>query len=481
MARQEEDKAMEGLLRRSLARDAAAQPCPDAEIFAAYMERSLSAGETSRCELHFSQCARCREQIAAMVRLGEAVAGEKNGAKAAEARRRAWALGWHWLAPAAVLLTFALVWFIRYRVQTRTEGHIWTDGLVAVNRPPANPSPAPPATLGRTGPTHQAESTVSKTQAASPTPAVSAPAIADSTRGMRAREELRKESEPKQSGGEALNGIVAGAEGQTAPSRVSGAAGNFKLIAPQPAPAAAPKVAAAAPELKNAAPIVSSTPPVGSNSAGAQVEQAPKAMAETVEVTSAAPIVSGEAGGAGSGTVAGTGGAKAGELSGSQNTNELTVMDAASSQKQMTKLQAYGKKPAKKANAVGNPAMTTAQPVTVYSVIPTPVPGIKWRIASEGFVERTQDGGATWQGTLIEEGAQWEAGSAPTTKICWIVGNNGLIYVTKDSKTWKKISPPGAFDFVSVMATDASNVTVTAADGLKYATSNGGKKWRQVQ
>jgi len=200
-----------------------------------------------------------------------------------------------------------------------------------------------------------------------------------------------------------------------------------------------------------------------------------------VEVTSAAPIVSGAAGGAGSGAAAGTGGAKAQEIGGRQNANEITVMDAASSQKQMTKLQAYDKKSAKKANAAGNPAVTSAQSVTVYSVIPTPVPGIEWRIAAEGFVERTQDGGATWQGTLIEEGAQWKAGSAPTTKICWIVGNNGLIYVTKDSKTWKKISPPGAFDFVSVTATDASNVTVTAADGLKYATTNGGKKWRQVQ
>lgn len=484
MARQEEDKAMEGLLRRSLARDAAAQPCPDADIFAAYVERSLPADETARYELHFSQCARCREQIAAMVRLGEAEAAEKSGAESREARRRMWALGWHWLAPAAVVLTFALVWFIRYRVQTRTAGHIWTDGLVAVNRPPANPSAPPPEPSVGPAPTHQAESTLSKSQAASPAHVGSGPAITDSTRGLRAKEEMPRKSESKQANGagvERLNGNVAEANRQVAPTRVSGAAGNFKLIAPQPAPAGAPKVAAAAPELKNAAPMVSSTPPVRSNSAGAQVAEAPKSMNETVEVTSAAPIVTGAAGGAASGTAAGASGAQTQEMGGSQNANEISVMDAATSQQQLEKMQASNKKSAKKANAEVNSVMVTAQSVTVYPVIATPAPAIEWRIGADGFVERTQDGGATWQGALIEGGVQLEAGSAPTTKICWIVGGNGLIYVTKDSKKWKKITPPGAFDFVSVSATDASNATVTTADGLKYATTNGGKKWRLVQ
>src|SRR5580704_12177843 len=62
------------VLRRSLASSPGAEEaCPDPEILAAYSERSLDADETARFELHFSHCARCREQLAAMVRSGELV------------------------------------------------------------------------------------------------------------------------------------------------------------------------------------------------------------------------------------------------------------------------------------------------------------------------------------------------------------------------------------------------------------------------
>ena len=75
MAAREEDKAMAGLLRRSLAQDAGAGSdsgnCPEPEILAAYFDRALDAEETARYDLHFSRCSfagnswrRWREQAA---------------------------------------------------------------------------------------------------------------------------------------------------------------------------------------------------------------------------------------------------------------------------------------------------------------------------------------------------------------------------------------------------------------------------------
>jgi hypothetical protein len=91
----ERDKPAADLLRRTLAAPAGASgsdidACPDPEILAAYFERSLDADEIARCNLHFSQCARCREQLAAMVRSGE-FAGAVD-----EKRARPPVVGWNW-------------------------------------------------------------------------------------------------------------------------------------------------------------------------------------------------------------------------------------------------------------------------------------------------------------------------------------------------------------------------------------------------
>src|ERR1700722_10406362 len=78
MASRDDDKLMAGMLRRNLAhssvRETAApgNDCPPPDILAAYYEHSLGEDESTRYELHFSNCASCREQLAAMVRAEEA-------------------------------------------------------------------------------------------------------------------------------------------------------------------------------------------------------------------------------------------------------------------------------------------------------------------------------------------------------------------------------------------------------------------------
>jgi photosystem II stability/assembly factor-like uncharacterized protein len=122
-------------------------------------------------------------------------------------------------------------------------------------------------------------------------------------------------------------------------------------------------------------------------------------------------------------------------------------------------------------------AAQTAEQVAVEPLIRTPDPKILWRIAEDGFVERSEDAGATWHGQLPNSNARLVAGSAPGPAICWFVGDDGAILLTVDAAHWQTIRPPVRADLAAVTALDASSAIVTAADGRKFATANRGKTW----
>jgi len=132
----DQDKPAADLLRRSLVSPAGApasgvDACPDPEILAAYSERSLDTDETARYELHFSQCARCREQLAALVRAGDSATTTKE-----KRLGRAWIWDWPWLAwPVTAALVLAGVLVARRAVQRPAE-----QSLVAMNQPAAPPA-----------------------------------------------------------------------------------------------------------------------------------------------------------------------------------------------------------------------------------------------------------------------------------------------------------------------------------------------------
>src|SRR5271156_4498201 len=145
MAAREEDKAMAGLLRRSLAQDAGAgsgsgEDCPGPEILAAYFDRALDPQETARYELHFSRCSVCREQLAAMARAAEtsgafgAGEAEKNTASAWD-----WLVGPRWLMPAAAALVALLVFA---GIAWRMWKPVGSANQIAMVRPDAVPSPS---------------------------------------------------------------------------------------------------------------------------------------------------------------------------------------------------------------------------------------------------------------------------------------------------------------------------------------------------
>jgi len=110
-------------------------------------------------------------------------------------------------------------------------------------------------------------------------------------------------------------------------------------------------------------------------------------------------------------------------------------------------------------------------------VIHSPDPKILYRIARGGFIERSDDAGATWLGQLLNASAEFTTGSSSAPEICWLVGRAGIIYRTDDGKSWKKIPSPTASDFTAVVANSASSATVTATDSKSWSTDDAGDTW----
>src|SRR5271168_5084397 len=167
--KRDKEKQAADLLRRSLAAPAGAPgsgigACPDPEILAAYAEHSLDADEASRWNLHFSQCARCREQLAVLVRSGPPTGTAVE--KPSRAPGRAWTADWdwRWIAPAT-----AMVLFLAVVALFRTPHQPAEQPLVAMNQP-APPPAAPPA------------DTIAKSESApsANAPAPNSPSAADS-------------------------------------------------------------------------------------------------------------------------------------------------------------------------------------------------------------------------------------------------------------------------------------------------------------
>ena len=110
-------------------------------------------------------------------------------------------------------------------------------------------------------------------------------------------------------------------------------------------------------------------------------------------------------------------------------------------------------------------------------VVVAPDPNLRWRISGTA-IERSTDGGRNWQGQTVEGAGGILAGAAPSATVCWLVGRAGLVLLTSDGQTWRRIEfPVASADLVAVTAQDAQTATLTAADGRNYRTVDGGRTW----
>jgi hypothetical protein len=100
-----------------------------------------------------------------------------------------------------------------------------------------------------------------------------------------------------------------------------------------------------------------------------------------------------------------------------------------------------------------------------------------WRVQPDGAIERTVDGGATWVSQDITAAAAIRAGRSPSRDVVWMVGGDGTVLLSTDGRTWLRRNVGETVALVDVAPVDAMTATVTAADGRKYSTLDGGVTW----
>jgi photosystem II stability/assembly factor-like uncharacterized protein len=107
-------------------------------------------------------------------------------------------------------------------------------------------------------------------------------------------------------------------------------------------------------------------------------------------------------------------------------------------------------------------------------------PASRWRILPRGAVQRSADGGATWetQNTGVSEALS--AGVSPSPSVCWLVGPGGIVLLSTDGRSWKRVAFPEAVRLVAVRATDDLTARVTTADGREFVTEDGGRTWTKA-
>jgi hypothetical protein len=102
-----------------------------------------------------------------------------------------------------------------------------------------------------------------------------------------------------------------------------------------------------------------------------------------------------------------------------------------------------------------------------------------WRLAG-GAVERSIDGGVSWTSRFRPADSTLRAVSGPSLTVCWAVGNEGAVHRTRDGETWTRVAFPERVPLVAVHAIDGERAVVTAADGRRFETADGGLTWRSI-
>ena len=131
------------------------------------------------------------------------------------------------------------------------------------------------------------------------------------------------------------------------------------------------------------------------------------------------------------------------------------------------------------------PAATAAQRTIALAkaaapgnVVVSSNPAIQWRIIPGG-VERSTDGGSSWQPQDTGTSVTLAGGASPSPSVCWLVGADGTVLLSTDGRSWRRLPFPEPTALTSIRATDDKTATVTAADGRTFSTADSGLNWVQ--
>lgn len=471
------------MLRRGLASGAAATQaeCLDAEVLAAYYERSLTADEIQACDLHVSNCAHCRSQLATLARAEPDREGEGS---------RGWSWIWDWrlLVPVTAALTIFIAWvsvrqsFVapQNRVaptvaQNRDRSPVPETPSASQSQPqfqlpvPATQRASPSADLTREP--AAAEKKNAGVPSASSGAGIAADKLerrtdADSQNELgklqasaKPRSEINEEGgkEKDRRGAERMRGGVSDGIGRGASGQASGASAG---------------VAGGA--------VVSPAPPLPPVTAPG--ESADRKTAQLDSDQSAAKREQGAAAAGAAGPAQGT--PPQGEYGKTQNAPSHATGNLSGNAQGLAKSATEKQKSSEPETQALNVNSRFKQDESKPIVIPTPDGSTFWRVA--GFaaaqeIQMSRDVGATWQRQVTEPEPILTAGSAPTPKICWVVGRRGTILRTVDGENWLRVKSPTPVDLTAVLATDADVASISAADGAIFTTKDGGATWTRTQ
>lgn len=133
--------------------------------------------------------------------------------------------------------------------------------------------------------------------------------------------------------------------------------------------------------------------------------------------------------------------------------------------------------PTPRAEAHDERLQSAARGVAIPLTIVSPDPSVRWRIVARS-IEQSTDGGRTWIAQPTGTDSDLLAGASPAPGVCWIVGRSGLVLLSTDGQTWRRLDfPAPTADVVSVTASDRATATVTTADGRTYRTADSGRTW----
>ncbi len=420
MTPQERDASVDRLLREAITADVRPGPgeCLDAETLAAWSDGSLNVAEQSLAEAHASRCVRCQGMLAAMVRTEPL----------AEASSRSPLFRWVVTLGPAVAAAAALVLFLLVDRQS--------------------PAPVVPERHAGTATVQESKSPNAKIV---PAPAAPTPSEADNFRA--AKTEVAKELDERRADGRVPSfrvGEVAGAL-KDRDARASAAAdaantaaldraqGKRKaadrerelMVAESPRAQAAPAAPPAAPVTVTESPSAPSIPPV-----------------QTLD-----------------------------QVQASQRQNAVSPSQQAAQQTQIQTQTGVTANEDKVSGFVGSRRPLRAE-LTLLEV-PSPNATFRWRVVDGRTVQLSVDNGKTWATQYtVDTPTAILAGAAPSPSVCWLVGQAGLVLVTKDGRTWQRIKFPEPVDLRRITASDANVASIVTADGRTVTTINAGTTWK---
>jgi Photosynthesis system II assembly factor YCF48 len=450
MATDDRDRQFERALSRHLSNASPDSACPDAEILAAYHERSLSIEEMSRWKEHIAACAHCQEALALVEQSENVLTTEQQGLRELEpiARMAAGAVtsagvarmpqavtsspgsapaaqtvgvhklgsraAWSWIVPLGAVAASVIVWVSVREIRTQHAKQT----QVALNRLPAPLPPAPQFNVKEQPQKEEAPAKKMQNEAALRKLPPSAAANSSPTQTL---------ATPRPS---ASNELTRSARKDSL-SAIGGAG-----VTPEPSPSVS-SYAAESGTVESNAPPPSNTAPSAAAAPSIPVQQ-----------------------------------------------NEENKTAQVSKEKSTAQPQ------------VAAPRMTSAQmvagPLNGADLVQTALadrhyivaPGEKhaWRLGDGGLIELSTDRGKTWKPQSSGVTADLTAGSATSDKVCWVVGKSGTLLLTTDGgKNWKVLSSPIPSDLGGVHATNAQHASIwDVSNRNSFETNDGGTTWQRT-